>query len=65
MKYYCYFEPWTIDGKDYVSVKVCMSREDAIRWARSCEPRHTDDEEALLDFIAIHWAVEEEHAEAP
>jgi hypothetical protein len=49
------------NGKD----KVCKaSRQQAIEMQKACAERngftYENDEEALADFIALHWAREEE-----
>lgn len=50
---------WVDSVGDFPNAPYCISRmtpEDVARWQRWREPRYTSDEQAVDDFITVHWA---------
>jgi len=49
-----WIEPFDAEAKYTL---ICrMTEEDIIKYQREREPRYTSDQQALDDFMVIHWA---------
>lgn len=51
-QYVEWVEPYG-DGAEAVIMQ--MSCEDVAKWQRRREPRYTSDQEAIDDFVVVHW----------
>ena len=60
--YYRFIEPYPMHGNSIVT----LSRESCLDWVKSVakihEHTYSSDEEAIKDFITIHWAEPTEYA---
>ena len=55
-RYVVYSQPWAeIPGRT-LSEEVWVLADDVIAWKRHREPRYESDEQALDDFLIVHWA---------
>lgn len=49
-----WIEPFDSEAK--YTLYCRLSEQDVIRFQREREPRYTSDEQAVEDFMVIHWA---------